>query len=108
MRVAKKSEASRACSDGNKCVLLIGFFMSIISLSLSCSMSLYHTYTHFLSLSLSPVAIYECEKTFERIFLGALFGPHAPHFIAGWRSDFQDQVSPMIDPPLHFPLWVWK
>ncbi|XP_017034172.1 uncharacterized protein stops isoform X1 [Drosophila kikkawai] len=36
-------------------------------------------------------AIYECEKTFERIFLGALFGPHAPHFIAGWRSDFQDQ-----------------
>ncbi|EDW04462.1 GH23853 [Drosophila grimshawi] len=37
------------------------------------------------------VAIYECEKTFERIFLGALFGPHAPHFIAGWRSDFQDQ-----------------
>ncbi|XP_030369643.1 uncharacterized protein LOC115620517 [Scaptodrosophila lebanonensis] len=37
------------------------------------------------------VAIYECEKTFERIFLGALFGPNAPHFIAGWRSDFQDQ-----------------
>ncbi|XP_039495918.1 uncharacterized protein LOC120454579 isoform X1 [Drosophila santomea] len=37
------------------------------------------------------VAIYECEKTYERIFLGALFGPHAPHFIAGWRSDFQDQ-----------------
>ncbi|XP_016973799.1 uncharacterized protein LOC108040727 isoform X2 [Drosophila rhopaloa] len=36
-------------------------------------------------------AIYECEKTYERIFLGALFGPHAPHFIAGWRSDFQDQ-----------------
>ncbi|EDW53602.1 GM12102 [Drosophila sechellia] len=37
------------------------------------------------------VSIYECEKTYERIFLGALFGPHAPHFIAGWRSDFQDQ-----------------
>ncbi|XP_060645794.1 uncharacterized protein LOC132784288 [Drosophila nasuta] len=37
------------------------------------------------------VAIYQCEKTFERIFLGALFGPHAPHFIAGWRSDFRDQ-----------------
>uniref|UniRef100_A0A0K8UGK6 SOCS box domain-containing protein n=1 Tax=Bactrocera latifrons TaxID=174628 RepID=A0A0K8UGK6_BACLA len=35
--------------------------------------------------------IYSCEKTFERIFLGALFGPHAPHFIAGWRSDFRDQ-----------------
>ncbi|XP_017874100.1 PREDICTED: uncharacterized protein LOC108621346 [Drosophila arizonae] len=37
------------------------------------------------------VSIFECEKTFERIFLGALFGPHAPHFIAGWRSDFRDQ-----------------
>ncbi|TMW48278.1 hypothetical protein DOY81_006648, partial [Sarcophaga bullata] len=35
--------------------------------------------------------IYSCEKTFERIFLGALFGPNAPHFIAGWRSDFRDQ-----------------
>lgn len=35
--------------------------------------------------------IYTCEKTFERIFLGALFGTHAPHFIAGWRSDFRDQ-----------------
>ncbi|XP_046805422.1 uncharacterized protein LOC111681611 [Lucilia cuprina] len=35
--------------------------------------------------------IYSCEKTFERIFLGALFGTHAPHFIAGWRSDFRDQ-----------------
>lgn len=35
--------------------------------------------------------IYSCEKTFERLFLGALFGPNAPHFIAGWRSDFFDQ-----------------
>ncbi|XP_037922004.1 uncharacterized protein LOC119658603 isoform X3 [Hermetia illucens] len=35
--------------------------------------------------------IYSCEKTFERLFLGALFGPNAPHFIAGWRSDFRDQ-----------------
>lgn len=65
-----------------------------------CLSSLTHTHTHTLSLSL-PVAIYECEKTFERIFLGALFGPHAPHFIAGWRSDFQDQVSQMIKPLPH-------
>ncbi|XP_058821908.1 uncharacterized protein LOC131683699 [Topomyia yanbarensis] len=35
--------------------------------------------------------IYMCEKTFERIFLGALFGSNAPHFIAGWKSDFIDQ-----------------
>jgi hypothetical protein len=36
--------------------------------------------------------IYSCEKTFERLFLGALFGTQAPYFIAGWRSDFKDQV----------------
>ncbi|KAL7028058.1 hypothetical protein ACKWTF_005709 [Chironomus riparius] len=35
--------------------------------------------------------IYECEQTFERIFLGAIFGTNAPYFIAGWRSDFKDQ-----------------
>lgn len=35
--------------------------------------------------------IYTCEKTFERIFLGAIFGTRAPHYIAGWKSDFNDQ-----------------
>lgn len=37
--------------------------------------------------------IYECERTFERLFLGAIFGTNAPYFIAGWRSDFKDQVK---------------
>ncbi|XP_013191372.1 uncharacterized protein LOC106135568 [Amyelois transitella] len=35
--------------------------------------------------------IYTCENTFERIFLGAIFGTAAPHFIAGWKSDFLDR-----------------
>lgn len=35
--------------------------------------------------------IYNCEKTFERILIGAIFGTRAPHFIAGWKSDFNDQ-----------------
>ncbi|XP_077293546.1 SOCS domain-containing protein stops [Arctopsyche grandis] len=35
--------------------------------------------------------IYSCEKTFERLFLGAIFGTTAPHFIAGWKSDFKDK-----------------
>ncbi|KAH1027184.1 uncharacterized protein LOC109535533 isoform X1 [Dendroctonus ponderosae] len=35
--------------------------------------------------------IYSCEQTFERIFIGAIFGTKAPHFIAGWKSDFDDQ-----------------
>ncbi|XP_052868368.1 uncharacterized protein LOC128274269 [Anopheles cruzii] len=37
------------------------------------------------------VEIYRCERTFERLFLGAVFGSTAPHFIAGWKSDFRDQ-----------------
>uniref|UniRef100_A0A182JGV5 Uncharacterized protein n=1 Tax=Anopheles atroparvus TaxID=41427 RepID=A0A182JGV5_ANOAO len=35
--------------------------------------------------------MFSCERTFERLFLGALFGCNAPHFIAGWKSDFNDQ-----------------
>ncbi|XP_053616529.1 uncharacterized protein stops [Plodia interpunctella] len=35
--------------------------------------------------------LYTCEKTFERIFLGAIFGTSAPHFLAGWKSDFMDR-----------------
>lgn len=36
-------------------------------------------------------AIYKCENTFERIFIGAIFGNKAPHYIAGWKSDFNSQ-----------------
>ncbi|KAI4463952.1 ankyrin repeat and socs box protein 17 [Holotrichia oblita] len=35
--------------------------------------------------------IYSCENTFERILIGALFGTRAPHYIAGWKSDFENQ-----------------
>lgn len=35
--------------------------------------------------------IYSCEKTFERLMVGAIFGTRAPHFIAGWKSDFENQ-----------------
>lgn len=35
--------------------------------------------------------IYNCEMTFERILIGAIFGTTAPHYIAGWKSDFNDQ-----------------
>lgn len=46
----------------------------------------------FLMLIYVADEIYDCEKTFERLFLGAIFGTNAPYFIAGWRSDFKDQV----------------
>lgn len=35
--------------------------------------------------------MYHCEKTFERIWIGAIFGTRAPYFIAGWKSDFDDK-----------------
>ncbi|XP_050512128.1 uncharacterized protein LOC126888179 [Diabrotica virgifera virgifera] len=35
--------------------------------------------------------IYKCEKTFERILIGAIFGNKAPHYIAGWKSDFDSE-----------------
>ncbi|XP_047508426.1 uncharacterized protein LOC125051863 [Pieris napi] len=35
--------------------------------------------------------LYACERTFERIFLGAIFGTSAPYFLAGWKSDFVDR-----------------
>ncbi|CAH0719186.1 unnamed protein product, partial [Brenthis ino] len=35
--------------------------------------------------------MYACEGTFERIFLGAIFGTSAPYFLAGWKSDFTDK-----------------
>ncbi|KAL3267525.1 hypothetical protein HHI36_011648 [Cryptolaemus montrouzieri] len=34
--------------------------------------------------------IFQCEKTFERLFLGAILGIRAPYFVAGWKSDFKD------------------
>ncbi|XP_004922688.1 uncharacterized protein LOC101745119 [Bombyx mori] len=35
--------------------------------------------------------LYACERTFERIFLGAIFGTSAPYFLAGWKSDFSNR-----------------
>lgn len=36
-------------------------------------------------------SIYACERTFERILIGAIFGNMAPHYIAGWKSDFDTE-----------------
>lgn len=43
--------------------------------------------------------IFSCEKTFERIFAGAIFGVRVSHFVVGWKSDFDDQgenISAML------------
>ena len=32
--------------------------------------------------------MYHCEQTFERLFIGAIFGIHVTRLISGWKSDF--------------------
>lgn len=74
----------------NKCA----FIVSALSLSLSLDYSWMFNTTFNPRLLFCPSEeIFHCEKTFERLFLGAIFGTNAPHFIAGWKADFKDQVS---------------
>ncbi|XP_032665562.1 uncharacterized protein LOC116841578 [Odontomachus brunneus] len=35
--------------------------------------------------------IFYCEKTFERLFVGAIFGTRVTHFLSGWKCDFDDR-----------------
>uniref|UniRef100_A0A1B6DQ58 SOCS box domain-containing protein n=1 Tax=Clastoptera arizonana TaxID=38151 RepID=A0A1B6DQ58_9HEMI len=35
--------------------------------------------------------IFKCENTFERLFVGAIFGTRVTHLISGWKSDFQNR-----------------
>lgn len=35
--------------------------------------------------------IFYCEKTFERLFVGAIFGTRVTHFLSGWKCDFEDR-----------------
>ncbi|XP_036324072.1 uncharacterized protein LOC118737584 isoform X2 [Rhagoletis pomonella] len=81
----------REKKDGNGDVCLMGKFHNILYIALRTCWDWGVRDSAVVVLLLEE--IYSCEKTFERIFLGALFGPHAPHFIAGWRSDFRDQVK---------------
>ncbi|XP_075235000.1 SOCS domain-containing protein stops [Lycorma delicatula] len=35
--------------------------------------------------------IFVCERTFERLMIGAIFGTRVTHLISGWKSDFNDR-----------------
>lgn len=35
--------------------------------------------------------IFYCEKTFERLFVGAIFGTRVTHFLSGWKCDFDNR-----------------
>lgn len=39
--------------------------------------------------------IFYCEKTFERIFIGAILGTRVTHFLSGWKSDFDNREENM-------------
>lgn len=35
--------------------------------------------------------IFYCERTFERLLVGAIFGTRVTHFLSGWKCDFDDR-----------------
>lgn len=37
--------------------------------------------------------MYHCEETFERLFVGAIFGIHVTRLISGWKSDFDSYAE---------------
>lgn len=40
--------------------------------------------------------IYSCERTFERLFIGAIFGTRVTHMISGWKSDFENAEENIV------------
>ncbi|XP_055620669.1 uncharacterized protein LOC129764978 [Toxorhynchites rutilus septentrionalis] len=79
----------RKMKDGNHRVCMMGKYHNVLYIALRVAWDWSLEDSGIVKCLLEE--IYCCEKTFERIFLGALFGSNAPHFIAGWKSDFKDQ-----------------
>ncbi|XP_059620934.1 uncharacterized protein LOC132264673 [Phlebotomus argentipes] len=73
----------------NSQICLMGTFHNILYIALKASWDWSVTDSSVVCSLLGE--IYSCERTFERLFLGAIFGTSAPYFIAGWKSDFRDQ-----------------
>ncbi|XP_055716153.1 uncharacterized protein LOC129809996 [Phlebotomus papatasi] len=73
----------------NSQICLMGKFHNILYIALKTSWD--WSVTDSITVCSLLGEIYSCEKTFERLFLGAIFGTSAPYFIAGWKSDFRDQ-----------------
>jgi ankyrin repeat/SOCS box protein 17 len=40
--------------------------------------------------------IYHCEHTFERLFVGAIFGIRVTHLLSGWKSDFDSCAENLV------------
>ncbi|CAG9782254.1 unnamed protein product [Diatraea saccharalis] len=77
------------CKSSNGDVCLMGKYHNLlyIAIKLAFDWSLQDNGTVAALLD----ELYACEKTFERIYLGAIFGTSAPYFLAGWKSDFADK-----------------
>lgn len=75
--------------DGNSQVCLLGKYHNVLyvasKLAFDWKLQDNDTVTWLLK------DIYKCEKTFERLFVGAIFGTRVTHLISGWKSDFQNR-----------------
>ncbi|RZF48541.1 hypothetical protein LSTR_LSTR011156 [Laodelphax striatellus] len=73
--------------DNNGSVCLLGKYHNVLYVALKLCfdwrLSDHKTVTTVL------IDIFSCEKTFERLMIGAIFGTRVTHLISGWKSDFQ-------------------
>lgn len=73
----------------NGYVCLLGKFHNVLYIAVKLCFDWNLCNTEIVSRLLND--IFYCEKTFERIFVGAIFGIRVTHFLSGWKSDFEDR-----------------
>ncbi|XP_022199849.2 uncharacterized protein LOC111056762 [Nilaparvata lugens] len=73
--------------DNNGSVCLLGKYHNVLYVALKLcfdwKLNDHDTVTTVL------IDLFSCEKTFERLMIGAIFGTRVTHLISGWKSDFQ-------------------
>lgn len=73
----------------NGSICLLGKFHNVLYIAMKLCFDWKLTNNEIVSRLLND--IFYCEKTFERIFVGAIFGTRVTHFLSGWKSDFDDR-----------------
>ncbi|KAK9870834.1 hypothetical protein WA026_009799 [Henosepilachna vigintioctopunctata] len=74
--------------DSNSSVCLMGKFHNVLYVALKLCFDWQVKDSGTIGTLLEQ--IFSCEKTFERLVLGSIFGVRAPYFVSGWKSDFDD------------------
>ncbi|XP_069690229.1 uncharacterized protein stops [Periplaneta americana] len=82
---AIRHHATTVSTNGTVC--LMGKFHNILYIATKLCYDWKLEDTQIVSRLLND--IYRCEKTFERLMIGAIFGTRVTHFISGWKSDFE-------------------